>query len=254
MGENTADSNPNEVEVLRGVCERVVVSDRGNLACEGCPACWNTGTAEASAVVTGDFLTTAGDEALVAMHESGWNYRYFVLSKDDSRWQVHGTVVLYGQPVEHQRLSVSGRPDILIRKTVSAGAPGPTGVDAIRFALDDVQVTALMVDSRAFDPCVPSDYALRSITIHDVNSDRIEDITLSVDDYSDSLLKPDVQRKVQRACAEQSPFQPCSSPRNLVFACDGDLFIPNKRAVDLLNLDEGPVASDHLVWEVSAPY
>src|SRR5690606_17811632 len=35
--ESVVDSNPNEVDVLRGVCERVVLSERGSLACEGCP-------------------------------------------------------------------------------------------------------------------------------------------------------------------------------------------------------------------------
>lgn len=251
---STAGAHPDEVAVLRGICEQVVLSERGELGCRGCPECWNSETVEAAAVVMGDFLENVGDNALVVVHESGWNYRYFVLAKGDGRWQVKGTVVLNGLPVEHRRLRVRGRPDILVRKTVAAGAPGPTAVDAVRFARDEVQVTALMVDSRAFDACVPSDYALRKIKIHDVNSDGIEDVTLSVDDFSRSLLKPDTQQKAQRACAEQVPFQPPSGHENLVFTCDGEGFLPDKHAVKLLHLEEGPVDSDDLLWEVSASH
>lgn len=205
-------------------------------------------------VVRGNFLTNPGDEALVAVYESGWSYRYFILIQDEGSWRVHGTVVLHGQPVEQLRLRASGRPDILVRKTVSAGAPGPTAVDAVSFAPDEVRVAALMVDSRAFDACVPSDYALRGIKISDINSDRIEDVTLIVDDFSRALLKPDAQQKVQEACAEQSPFQPSISRSSLVFACDGERFIPNKEAAILLHLDEGPIVPDELAWEVSTSY
>jgi hypothetical protein len=184
------------------------------------------------------------------MWDTAYSYRYFVLIKEGKSWRVTGTVRLDGLPIDQKRLRVPGGTDILVRRTVNSGVPNPNGVDAVRFAPNEVQVSRFGDDFRAFDACFPSDFDIKNIAVRDSNSDRIQDIILTVDDFSCALSNPTAQRGAQEACAKQVPFRPTSRSRDLVFTCDGVEFTASDSAVKLLQLDEGKIESTLIAWEV----
>src|SRR5690606_24117167 len=118
-------------------------------------------------------------------------------AKREDRWRVTGAVRLEGLPMDHRILRVPGKPDILIRRTASAGVPSPTGIDAVRFTRHEVHVSLLADDMRTFDACFPSSFDLKDLAVRDVNSDNIQDVILTVGDFSAAMSSTNAVRSVE---------------------------------------------------------
>ncbi len=257
VDDGAARVDPDQAEALRAICDRVILAETGKLGCDTCVGCEDTDSqvkSETLAMISGNFSDDPGDEALIAMWDTDYSYRYFFLIRDGDHWQVRSTVVLEGLPSEHRRLRVPGQPDVLIRITVSAGAPGPTEVDAVRFTREEVLVTSLILDLRAFEPCNPSDFSFRGLALRDLNADGIEDVVVSVEDYSAALDSPDARAKASKACAAEKPFRASFHRRSLQFMYDNGGFTASASTVKLLRLDEGRINSAAVAWEISTSF
>jgi hypothetical protein len=162
-------------------------------------------------------------------------------------------VVLVGRPVEQQVLHVPGKPDILVRTTVGAGAPNPTAVEAIDFSDAEVRVTTFASDLLPLNGCAPAALGPDRVFLRDVDADGKQDVVLQLKDYSDALASRGALRRLEQACAEGRAANEASRARRLVFTYDGTAFTASKQAVSLLSLEAARIEPSLEAWEVEPP-
>jgi hypothetical protein len=180
-----------------------------------------------------------------------YDYRYFALVRRDSRWRVVATVILLGLPVEHQVLHSAGKPDILVRTSVRAGAPGPTAVEAVNLSGPEVAISTLAQDLLPFDPCVSSAIAPDRVLVRDVNADGNQDVVVLIKDYSLTLKNRDTLNRLERACASGQVVNEASHSRHLVFTHSGAAFTTSHVAASLLGLEGVRVEPSLESWEIT---
>jgi hypothetical protein len=258
VSDDAARVDPGLADILRAICDRVVVNEQGKLGCDSCIACGADGPqvpSEVVANVSGRFLSESGRQTLVVMWAAsgGYDYRYFVVVRRDAAWRVAGTVVLYGLPVEHQSLHSKSRPDVLVRTSVSAGAPGPMAVEVVDFSGAEVAKATLASELLPFDACAPSAVAPDRALVQDVDADGMQDVVIKLTDYSEFLASQASQKRLERACVEGRVVHAPSRFRRFAFIFDGSGFTAPKQAVSLLGLDRNRVEPEFMAWELEPP-
>jgi hypothetical protein len=255
VSDDAARVDPGLADILRAICDRVVVNERGKLGCDACIACNADGPQMPSEVVAnvfGRFSKESSRQTLVVMWAAsgGYDFRYFMLARRDAGWRVASTVVLYGLPIEQQVLHSRSKPDVLVRTSVSAGAPGPTAVEVVNFSGAQVAKTTLASELLPFDACAPSAVAPDRVLVQDVDADGRQDVVIKLADYSEFLASRASQEPLQRACVEGRVLHAPSRSRRFAFIFDGTGFTAPKQAVSLLGLERDHVEPELTAWEL----